>query len=374
MVVIKFILTSRLMFLAFAWLGAFFVPLITGYLGNQVAPNSPYLIWIFANMDGRHLIDIATKGYENFNFAYFPLYPAIVSLIGNAVRVPHVYIGIAVSVLSLLGAAYYLYKIVKLDFEERTARTTILFLAIFPFSFFYQAVYTDSLFLFLSTASFYYARNKQWLLSGVFGYLTCLTRIAGVALPIALLVEWLIENKVTIKNLQAKVSPFFKTIFLTLLLTSLGFISYLVYLQVFHGNFLLFQKSFSAWQQSSIVFPPQVFFRYLKILVSVDKTQFVYWIAVLELVCTLLYSGLAYYTARKIRLSYGVLMFLIILIPSFTGTFAGMPRYALHMFPIFITIAFLLNKYPRYKKVVVALSLVLGFVFTTLFTRGYFLT
>lgn len=371
---IRFLLTSRLLFLAFAWLGAFLIPLTIGYLGNQVAPNSPYLVWIFANMDGRHLIDIATKGYENFNFAYFPLYSSIIALTGYTVRVPHVYIGIVVSILSLLGAAYYLYKTVKLDFDEKTARTTILILAIFPFSFFYQAVYTDSLFLFLSTASFYHFRKKDWVLAGVFGYLTTLTRLAGIALPIALLVEWLIVNKVTLKSWQQNIKPFLRSAFITLLLTSAGFVSYLLYLQIFHGNFWLFQKSFSAWQQSSIVFPPQVFFRYLKILVSVDKTQFVYWIAVLELVCTILYLGLAYFAARKIRLSYGVLMFLIILIPSFTGTFAGMPRYSLHMFPIFLTIAFLLNKYPKYKKVVVVLSLVLGFVFATLFTRGYFVT
>lgn len=357
------------MFLAFAWLGTFLIPLTIGYLGNQVAPNSPYLVWIWANLDGRHLIDIATKGYENFNFAYFPLYPSLISLLGYLIKIPHVYLGIFISLASLFGGMIYIHKIVLLDFNEKTAKLSVLLLSIFPLAFFYQAVYTDSLFLFLSTASFYYARKKSWLLSGVFGFLTCLTRLAGIALVVGLFIEWIIQNKPSIKKWKSQVIP------LTgLLLASLGFFSYLAYLEVSHGSFLLFQKSFSAWQQSSIVFPPQVIFRYLKIFLSVNPKEFIYWIAALEFVCTFAYFALSYYVARKIRLSYGVFMFLLYLLVTFTGTFAGMPRYALHTFPIFIALAVLTKNNKPLFYALCSLFFFLGAIFTTLFTRGYFLT
>lgn len=370
---IKILVFSRIMFYLFAWIGMSIVALAEGYLGSQVAPNTPYLVWVFANMDGRHLLDIASKGYEKFNFAYFPLYPAAISFIRNIVLIQYVYIGLFISLACFFGAAFYIYKIVKLDYSESIAKTTILIFSIFPLSFFYQAVYTDSLFVFLSTACFYHFRKKEWMIAGFFGYFMCLTRLVGIALPIVLFTEWFTPNRVTLTTWRKNINPFLKGAFISIMLTSAGFFSYLVYLHIFHGNYLLFQKSFSAWQQSSLVFPPQVFYRYLKILLVVDKSLFVYWISVFELICTFIYLYLSYYAIKKIRLSYGLLMFLIILIPTFTGTFAGMPRYALHMFPIFLTIALLIENNTLLKKAVVVVFVLLGLIFSTIFTRGYFL-
>lgn len=360
------------MFLIFAWVGAFLIPLRYGYLGNQIAPETPYLAWVWANFDGRHLIEIATYGYENFNFAYFPLFPSLISIFGYAIKVPHIYLGILISLLSLFGAMVYLYKVAKLDFKEKVAKASLLFLSIFPLSFFYQAAYTDSLFLFLSTASFYYARKNKWLLSGLFGGFATATRMAGIALVVGLFVEWLIQNKDSFQAWKRKPLLALQTGFVGIILSSFGLLTYLIYLQVFHGDFLLFQKSFSAWQQSSITFPPQVVFRYLKIFASVNPTQFVFWVAALEFICTISYFALTWYVARKIKLSYGIFMFLLFLLPTFSGTFAGMPRYVLHTFPAFLGLAVLLQSNKLIKMITLCAFILLGLVFTALYTRGYF--
>lgn len=363
--ILVYFASSRLVFFFFALLAASFVPLNPGYIGSQSDPSAPYLAWIWANFDGRHFLDIATSGYQRTNFAYFPLYPAIIWLLGRISIIPPLYLGILISSLSFLTSMFVIYKIVRLDYKDNIAPLAILFLSLFPLSFFYHSVYPDSLFLLLSTSSFYFARKKRWLASGIFGGLTVLTRLSGVALIPALALEWYLQNK-------KSGGRFFKKGLLAPLLTLLGLTIYMIYLYFNFGDPLLFQKSMSAWQQQNLVFPPQVVFRYLKIFWSVDKTLLVYWVAVLEFVSLFAYLALSIYVWRKIRASYGLFMVVLLILVAFTGTFAGTPRFILHLFPGFVGVALLVNNNARLRLALTLVFLILGFVLTALFTRGYF--
>ncbi len=362
---------SRILFLAFAVLAIFFIPIQEGYLGKQISINLPYFIWDWANFDGRHYIDIAVNGYRNYNFAFFPFYPLLIKIFNSMVVVNPIYIGILISVVCLFISMIVIYKIVKLDYSKEIAFSTLFFISIFPLSFFYHSVYADSVFLLCSVSSFYFARKKKWLLCGIFGFLTTFARLAGLALLPALLVEWYLqEKKVDVKKLFFH---FYRTNLIALHLTLLGFLSYLLYLQFAYQDFLLFQKAMIAWRQNEFVFPPQVIFRYLKIFFLLDKGLFVYWVALLEFVSMIVYFGLTFYVYKKVRFSYAVLMFFVFLLPTFTGTFAGMPRYILHTFPAFIGISLLLDKRPLLRFFVILIFIILGFIFTGLFTRGYFI-
>ena len=371
--ILSLFLLSRLIFIAFALVASFLIPLKEGYLGKQHFPNEPYLAWIWANFDGRHFSDIVISGYRNFNFAYFPLYPLLIQILDYRLIIDPPYVGILLSAIAFIGALWMLYKIIRLDYPHRIASLALLLISFFPLSFFYHSMYSDSLFLLLSVFSFYWARKGNWVLAGIFGGLVTLTRLSGLALIPALFFEWCLQNKTVLQRWKVYIVPFLKTCFVALLLTSLGFISYIAYLQFVHGDFLLFQKSMVAWRQHEFVFPPQIIFRYLKIFVLVDKGLLVYWVALLEFVSMVLYFILTYFVAKKVRLSYGALMFFIFLLPTFTGTFAGMPRYILHAFPAFIGLALLLDKRKLLKMSLLIAFLVLGFIFTGLFTRGYFL-
>ena len=376
-------LISRLIFLAFVILASFFIPLREGYLGSQLYPTQPDLIWMWANFDGRHFLQIAQGGYDNYNFAYFPLYPLIIYLLGFLLPIPLIYIGILVSSLFFIFAMNMIYKIIKLDFDSSIAKLTLILVAFFPLAFFYHSVYADSLFLALSTTSFYFARRAErnkhyWFLSGIFGGLCILTRLSGIALIPALAVEWYLQNRRLFlnRNLSKLVLIFLKTGAIAVGLASLGLIIYMVYLQFFFGDFLLFQKSMSAWQQSKFILPPQTIFRYIKILLLVDKSLLVYWIAVFELVSLIVYLYLTWYVWRYIRMSYGIFMFVLLSLVIFTGTFAGTPRYLLHLFPGFLAMALILNKS---KSTILKIGLFLfyiifGFILTGLYTRGYFIT
>lgn len=372
--ILLFAFVSRIVFFLFAFLASYLIPLREGYLGKQFYGSEPYLIWIWANFDGRHYLDIVENGYRNFNFAFFPLYPFIIKVLHQSFSVNIIYLGIFISLISFFLATVFIYKIVRLDYKESIAKLTLIFVAFFPPSFFYNAVYSDALFFFLSVASFYFARRGNWLVAGLFGGLTTFDRLAGLALLPALLFEWFLQNRNVVKNWKRKITVFWNGCFSALCLTLLGFLGYLIYLQIKFGNFLLFQEAMVAWRQNEFVFPPQVIFRYLKIFSQVDIGQLVYWVAFLEFVSMVTYFTLTYYVGRKIRWSYAVLMFFILLLPTFTGTFAGMPRYILHAFPSFIGLALLFQKSNNFVKFSLVLAfLLLGFILTGLFTRGYFI-
>lgn len=365
---ILFIL-SRVFFLAIASFSHNLFQLESGYLGIQVSRGEPPLAWVWANLDGRHFIKIATVGYTGTNFAYFPLYPILINLIGKFTYLTPIMSGISISVISTLLAVYFLLKLAKMD-KLPALESTILIL-FFPFSFILNSVYADALFLFLTTAAFYFARKKEWFLSGCFALLASFTRFAGLALFPALIIEWWTQSGYQTINLN-NLRKLIRSGLLAPLLNLSGFVFYTLILQFKYGNWLLFQTSLKAWKQEKIVFTLQVVYRYLKIFVSVSPHLLVYWVAVMEFVSFFLYFILGLYVYKNIRKSYGVFMMVLLVLVSFTGTFAGTPRYLVHLFPAYFGLSLLLNRHPKYRFIYYPLSIILGIVLTALFVRGHF--
>ena len=374
MKIIFYFLSSRIMFLLFAVFASLILPLREGYLGKSLGLSNQYLAWIWANFDGVHFLDIASKGYNNFDFAFFPLYPLLVSFLSKIFHLSELTTGILLSLICLILSLFLVYKIVTVDFKEKVARLTILLLLFSPYAFFYHSVYTESLFLLTTTASLYFARRKHWIWSGIFGMLAILTRLAGVSLIPALCAEWYIQNRKGLQINSKTFLDFFSGVGLAILICGLGLVFYMMYLKFFFGDALLFQKSMVAWNQSSFVLLPQVIFRYFRIFLNVEPLNLVYSIAILEFLSFFLYLWLSIYTLFKIRLSYGIYMIVLLILVTFTGTFAGTPRYITHLFPAFLALAVIVddNKFLRFE--IAVFYLLLGFTLTTLFTRGNFIT
>jgi hypothetical protein len=78
---------------------------------------------------------------------------------------------------------------VALELGEATARTTILLLAFSPWSVFFGAPYSESLYLLVSVGAFYAARTGRWAWAGGLGAAGSATRPTGIVLllPLALL-------------------------------------------------------------------------------------------------------------------------------------------------------------------------------------------
>lgn len=339
-----------------------------GYLFSK-DPNP--LLWMWANFDGVNYLYIAREGYGYPNFAFFPLLPLIIFLVNKLFALPYLYVGIAVTNIAFLLGAFVLYKLIANDFSKQIAINAVLILLLFPFSYYYGAVYTDALFFFLATLSFYFARKSQWLNAGVAGYFAGLSRLVGIVLFFALFIEWYQQQK-SRKNFKKVMYIFIKEKAYFLFLIPFGLVSYSLYLQLFHHDFLLFQKAMENWHQESFVFPLQVLYRYGKILFTADK-NFIYLVAVVELLTFLSYTLIAGYVLKYVRLSYGIFMLSVLLLPTFTGTFQSMPRYGLHTFPLFLALALLLkNKKILFYGICLLFLLLHGF-FAALYFQGFFI-
>jgi Mannosyltransferase (PIG-V) len=155
-----------------------------GYFGNLlVAPLARWDSWWY--------LTIAQHGYDHnlMRTAFFPLYPMVVSGVGLIVRSDLV-AGVIVSVVSFAVALALIYRLTALEFGSTSrARLTVMLIAFCPISFFFSAVYSESLFLALSVGAIFEARMGRWATAGLLGALGAAERNSGVMLviPIALL-------------------------------------------------------------------------------------------------------------------------------------------------------------------------------------------
>jgi hypothetical protein len=274
--ILKFILISfvvwQIVLAAVILLGVKYFPTTNAYLYTEKGiPINPAWLWNRANFDGMHYLDIAKKGYSLYQQAFFPLYPKLITLLAAWFNGRHLVAGWFISLLSSLISLFFFYKLIKLDFKDHIARKSILYLLFFPTAFFFSMVYTESLFFLFIIGSFYFARTKRWWLAGIFGALASATRLPGIFLFVALLVEWWrqqksIKEKWQPKNLAKSLLP--------ILLVPVGLLFYMRFLSIGYGDSLMFvhvQTFFGAGRSADrIILLYQVFWRYFKMLVTVD--------------------------------------------------------------------------------------------------------
>ncbi len=326
----------------------------------------PDWLWSWAGFDGVHYLTIGQFGYTaQYTQAFFPFYPLLIRLISPIFLGNFILSGLVVSNVLFLLALFLFYKLVSLDFAKNIP-WMIVFLLVFPTSFFFGSLYNESLFLCLVLESFLAARKKKWWLAGILGGLASLTRLVGLFLLPALLWEWYISSKPKI-NLR----------FLWLGLIPLGLASYMFYLQKAFGDALYFlhaQPFFGAQRTGGeIILLPQVIWRYFKILTTVPVFAYDFWVALAELTTFAFVTGILLLAHKRgVRLSYLIFSWLVFLTPTLTGTFSSLPRYVLPVFPTFIVLGNLTNN--RIKILLACLSTILLVLAAAFFSRGWWVS
>lgn len=297
------------------------------YIPEMLTPTGlPQYIWHWANFDGVHYLSIAKYGYGGLvgnEQVFFPLYPILIRLLGGSLIA-----GLLISNLCALGSGLLL--------QKYFGRWAVLFFYTFPTAFFLGSVYNESLFIFLILLTF--------MKSKFFGIFAALTRLTGVF------------------------AGFFGGV---------GLMIYMFFLQINFNNPLMFffnQGGFGNARASSfsgLITPFQTVFRYLKIFLYSDWSNYAIWIALLELICfvfaVILLTHLTF--RRKMPFSWLFLCWAIIIIPSLTGTLLSMPRFILTVFPIYV---FLGGLNFRLKIFLAGIFVILQAILTTMFLRGYF--
>lgn len=304
----------------------------TGYNATWPVPHG-----ITTNMwngwDSSWYKDIAQNGYSasinsqnQANYGFFPLYSLSIRPLGYLIG-DYFIAGVIMSNLFLILACLYLYKIARLDYDEKTSLRTVKYLFIFPVAFILSTMMSDSLFLLLVLMSFYYAKKESWFLCGLTGMLFSLTRPQGVFLALPLGLEYLKSKDYKIKKIK------FSSLYL--LLIPLGLVLFMTYLYFLTGDFFAYQHTKAAGWGNSFVNPLNVVYNSIAHgnIVSFLNSLFAIFIV---FILTLNYKKIGY-----VNWLMGILtIFISIGFAGPVSTWTGCVwRYSLAIFPIYFILA-----------------------------------
>jgi Mannosyltransferase (PIG-V) len=288
--------------------------------------------------------------------AYFPLYPLLMRYAGQLFgrTGPAMYLGgILVSWTAFVLAMVALFILAERDLPRDRAEQAVLLTAIFPFSFFFGMVYTESLFLLLTVVSFHGFRSRRWLLGGASGALATATRVNGILILPAL--AWLAWRGVE-PNTRDRVLAV-----VGLVLVGCGVGAYSLYVYRLSGNPFEWAASIERWGyypggapwmvhvhlvRTLLTHPyaylagermaPYDTLNGLSALMFVMATPFVWW---------------------RFGAGYGLFMLANLWLPLSSGQYEGLGRYCSVMFPFFIWLASLRSRFVLVAAVVASATL-----------------
>ena len=324
-----------------------------------------HLLREWAKWDAFYYHDLATRGYQIGPF--FPLFPFLIKVVNIVIGNHQLLAASIVTNLATLGSCLMLYKIAKLDLDEKNAQRAVFFLLIFPASFFLVAHYTESLFLFLILCAFYFVRTKKWWFSAPFGFLASITRATGILILPSLLVELILKNW---HKLNDKIQ--WKAL-LPISFISLGLISFMLFLGINFNRPLAFIESQPAFgRQVSLNVFHTIKDQCLKNLVYREK---IYTEDAINAFNYLLFFSLfltfVILLFKYSRPSYAVLGLSFFVVPAFSGTFISMNRFLLVLFPIYILLAKLIPPNSLLEKIYIMFSFSLSILLMIIFTNCY---
>jgi hypothetical protein len=122
-------------------------------------------------------------------FKFLPLYPLLGRLVTPLLGGRDDLALLLVSNVAFLMLLYYGYRLgQRLLGDDDAARRFTRYLVLLPAAFLFQAALTESLFLCLVLACFYYAEGRKWVQVGLIGFFLALSRSTGflVVIPLAL--------------------------------------------------------------------------------------------------------------------------------------------------------------------------------------------
>jgi hypothetical protein len=345
--VIKLTLLMKASILVLIYLGYHFLSFnAINYNGNFVYPagEAPGPFTLFKTWDAQHYLYLADQGYHpgQMSNAFYPLLPFLIHLTGFLFLSHTMAAGLFVSHALTLIAMGYLYLFVKKRYDEKTAFFSCLLLLAFPAGFYIGLIYTESLFLALSTALFYYCGEKKLLPAIFCAFLLPFTRPTGlfVILPIFAGIFW--------GEFFKEKSYRFKKLLIPLGLMA-GFAGYLILMKIFTGEFFAgpaAEKYIRTNYSITHLFHPIDWF-----VMNFIKTDFSVAGLHSGIINRLLFVGyLAVLLLARKHLNRTLFAYSLVLglIPALSGDFASYMRYLVVLFPLFIYLAVKLKENAEY--------------------------
>lgn len=194
----------------------------------------------WARWDTSWYTDIGTRGYSNVpndhgqDTAMFPMFPILIYLTNFFVK-NGTTSAILVSNVAFFWALIVLFQLLSKRYGNKIAQRTLILICVNPFSFYFCAAYTESIFLLSVVCSFYFCEKKQYLWGALWGAIAGMTKVVGSLLFIPLLILYFEQIDYNWRKIRPNI--------LILMISTLGIISYMFFLLIKFGNPLQFIDS-----------------------------------------------------------------------------------------------------------------------------------
>ncbi len=332
-------------------------------------------VWL--QKDAVWYLAIAQRGYDYSPVAqsranFFPLYPLLIHLVAPLVAIfpvanPAALAGMAIAWLAFAGACVALYQLALGRFGRRVAIGSVTLLALFPFSFYYGAVYTESIYLLLAAWAFVALERERWWLAGA------LAGLASAARPPGLLIGACVALAYALAWLRTR-HPLRPDI-LALALTPLGTMAYMLYCWARWGDPLAYiNTSRAGWhggqmRLGGLRFIAHILAHPIRWLTPPDLTSAV---TLLWIILALAFLVALPWVWRALGPVYTFFALASILAPVLDfPTANSLGRYLSVVFPVFMVVAYLLRGHPRVAGWLAVVSGMLLLFFASCFVAGY---
>ncbi|GIW21250.1 MAG: hypothetical protein KatS3mg068_0257 [Candidatus Sericytochromatia bacterium] len=338
----------------------FITAYVVGYsIAKYNVPIHNFIYLIFAKWDAINFLYLAEYGYTNFGeerkfLAYLPLYPALInvfSYIFQTYMASALFINFVCSII----AGFYIQKLALLDYDDSFSKRVLYYFYLFPIGYFLFVPYTEALFLALVISSFYYMRNKKWLISCLLISLSTATRIQGLGLiPIVLIEMYLNKREIKIKHL-----------FYSLILP-LGFIVYLFINYYISGNFFEFLKIQKEYFYHQNILPTTLIYETIKEIINspLNERRILYF--EFRLIFILFAIVIFILSFKWMRFSYQLFSWSQLLVLMTDSWPISMPRYIFSIFTIYFVLAYYIKDTEKF-----ILSIIFSSILMTCFFCMY---
>lgn len=346
-------LVSRLVIIFAVWYG---ITLFVTSFNLKITTNAfadNLLLDPWSRWDAGFYSSIAAEGYPGKYTPFFPFFPFLIKIV-NLFFHNAPLSGIVTANLSYLIGLIFLYKLTAIKFGEDCANRAVLYLSIFPTTFFFICGLSEATFFMVSVAAFYFAEKEQWFSAGLCGIFTSLTRSTGFLITPALLLIYLLKKKLNYRNIKADLVP--------LVLAPSGLLIFMGILYLYGNHPLDFIYAGQKGWERFFTWPWWDIARSAELLSSFPWEAFLagnYPVRLLAgLVFVLSFLILGIITIYKIDLAYGLYSLLLLLFalsnPDKQFQLYGDLRYILVIFPIFILLGrFGKNQFLHYTLILI---------------------
>lgn len=313
------------------------------------------------NGDGYHYVHLVEEGYsgymengEHLFLVFFPLYVWLVRGVNFFIGDP-VVSGLTVSFLCYSAACVFVYRLAREELNRRAAQRAVVFLSVYPFSFFFGTVMTESLFLLTTSAALLYIRRHQWWIAGIWGLLAAMTRMHGVLIAGVMVVELLESQQILARDgrgWKKRLFPVLKQLPFVLL-PFVGAGVYLLLNYAVDGDPFAFVTHQEHWYQGFMWFSQTL--RYVgenAFLWSEPSTRAAIWIP--QLALFVVFFALLVLCWRRFPSMYTLYGFVYLILNYSLSWLLSGGRYLSCGVPFFLFAAALTEKRPSLEKGVTA--------------------